>query len=61
MKHSINAIATVHNTRTEAVDDGWDAIPSEIRLHDAIPTEALDGIEAFSLRDIVYIFHKAVE
>lgn len=59
MQHTIHAIATVYNTRTEPVDDGWDAIPSEIRLDDAIPNEALDGIEAFSHLEIVYIFHKA--
>jgi len=60
MQHTIHAIATVHNARTEPVDDGWDAIPSEIRLHEDIPAEALDGIEAFSHLDIVFIFHLAV-
>jgi len=60
MLHTIRPIATVHNTRRDAIDDGWDAVESEIRLSDDLPQEVLDGIEDFSHLEILYVFHKAL-
>lgn len=60
MSFTIRAVATVHNARTEAVDDGWNAIPSEIHLADDLPEACLEGIEAFSHLEIVYVFHRAL-
>lgn len=60
MEFIVKSIATVHNSRVDPVDDGWAAVPSEIRLKDGLPAECLDGIEEFSHVEIVYVFHKAV-
>ena len=60
MNFTIREIGTVRNARIEAVDDGWDAIPSEIHLSDELPDACLDGIEAFSHLEIVYVFHRAL-
>ncbi|HRK34773.1 MAG TPA: TrmO family methyltransferase [Candidatus Hydrogenedentes bacterium] len=60
MQFMIESIATVHNARTDAVDDGWDAISSEILLHEHMPEACFDGIEGFSHLEIVYVFHKTV-
>ena len=59
MEFSVRSIATVYNARTDVVDDGWAAIPSEVRLNDEMPAECFDGIEDFSHVEIVYVFHKA--
>lgn len=59
MEFTVRSIATVHNARHEPIDDGWAAIPSEIRMDENLPMECLDGIEEFSHAEIVYVFHKA--
>ncbi|MFB5649099.1 SAM-dependent methyltransferase [Leptospira wolffii] len=59
MEYTIRSIATVSNSRTETEDDYWAEIVSEIRLEEDIPSETLDGIEAFSHLEIIYLFHKA--
>ena len=61
VEFTVRPIATVHNSRTEAIDDNWAAIPSEIRLSDELPEACLDGIEAFSHLEIVYLVHKALD
>jgi tRNA-Thr(GGU) m(6)t(6)A37 methyltransferase TsaA len=61
MKFEIESIATVYNKRKEATDDFWGDTISEIRLHDNIPESALDGIDAFSHAEILFVFHKATE
>jgi tRNA (Thr-GGU) A37 N-methylase len=58
MEFSVRTIATVHNSRPDPIDDGWGAVGSEVRLEPDIPAECLDGIEAFSHVEIVYIFHR---
>ncbi|NVO21009.1 MAG: SAM-dependent methyltransferase [Bacteroidetes bacterium] len=55
----LHPIATVRNSRTEALDDHWSEIKSRIELLDSIPTESLDGIEQFSHLEILYFFHKS--
>jgi tRNA-Thr(GGU) m(6)t(6)A37 methyltransferase TsaA len=52
-------IAFVKNSRTEAIDDNWSAIESEIHLANPVPTEAFEGINSFSHLEIIYDFHQA--
>ena len=60
MEFTLKAIATVHNSRTTPIDDDWASVPSAITLHEDLPESCLDGIDAFSHLEIVYVFHKAV-
>ena len=55
----LNPIATTHNSRTEATDDFWGGIITEITLADHIPEEAFDNIENFSHLEIIFYFDKA--
>ena len=61
MKFEIESIATVYNKRKEAVDDFWGDTISEIRLHNHIPVEALDGIETFSHAEVLFVFDKVTD
>jgi len=60
MQFTVNSIATIHNDRKAVEDDNWLNFPSEIRLNDEMPIECLDGIDAYSHVEIVYVFHKAI-
>lgn len=61
MKFQIESIATVYNKRKEAVDDFWGDTVSEIRLHEHIPEEALDGIETFSHAEVLFVFDRVTD
>jgi tRNA-Thr(GGU) m(6)t(6)A37 methyltransferase TsaA len=61
MKFQIESIAIVYNKRKEAVDDFWGDTVSEIRLHEHIPEEALDGIDTFSHAEVLFVFHKVTD
>ena len=61
MKFEIESIGTVFNNRNEIKDDFWGDIISEIKLHDHIPEEALDGIETFSHVEVFFILDKVTE
>jgi tRNA-Thr(GGU) m(6)t(6)A37 methyltransferase TsaA len=58
MEIVLKPIATVKNSRTEPIDDNWEAIIAEIELADDIPTEAFDSISDFSHLEIIYYFDK---
>lgn len=58
MEIVLKPIATVKNSRTELIDDNWEAIIAEIELADDIPTEAFDRISDFSHLEIIYYFDK---
>jgi tRNA-Thr(GGU) m(6)t(6)A37 methyltransferase TsaA len=58
MQINFTPIAIIKNSRTEASDDNWGEIISEIELAEHIPAEALDGIEEFSHLEIIYFFDK---
>lgn len=60
MQFVMEPIATVHNARIEPVDDDWARVPSVITLDERLPEACLDGIEAFSHLEIVYVFHRAI-
>lgn len=51
-------IGRVAAGRAQPDDDFWGDSESRIELADAIPTEALDGIEAFSHVEIVFVFDR---
>ena len=53
----LQPLAVVHNTRLAAEDDNWGNVVSTIELVDEIPTEALDGLEAFSHIEVLFFFH----
>ena len=58
MQITLQSIATVSNTRIEAIDDEWGNIISEITLAPHIPDEAFTGIESFSHLEIIFYFDK---
>ena len=60
MEFTIRPIAFVQNARTEAIDDHWGPIVSEIRLEESLPAECFEGIEGFSHLEVVFVFDKAV-
>ncbi|MEZ0374747.1 MAG: TrmO family methyltransferase, partial [Candidatus Sericytochromatia bacterium] len=39
-------------------DDDWGRVESEIVLDEALPEDALAGLEDFSHLEIVYLFHR---
>lgn len=61
MEICLTPVAYVRNSRTAPLDDGWEAIPSEIVLADALPDEAFLGIEGFSHLEILYRFDQVPE
>ncbi|MCC6155010.1 MAG: SAM-dependent methyltransferase [Candidatus Hydrogenedentes bacterium] len=60
MQFAVTAIGIVHNERKAVEDDNWLRYPSEIRLIDDLPAECLDGIDAYSHIEIVYVFHQVL-
>lgn len=54
---TLAAIGTVHCARTLPVDDHWDAYPAIIELDaEQFGPNTLQGLEAFSHAEILYIF-----
>lgn len=52
-------IGTVHNERTEPIDDGWDLVDSRIQLDlEVLAPEATDGLLDFSHVEVVYVFDR---
>jgi len=56
---TLQPIATTSNSRTEASDDFWGDVITEITLADHIPTDAFENIDQFSHLEIIYYFNKA--
>ncbi len=54
----VEPIGVVSSSRVEPIDDGWDSETSSIVLADRFDESALDGLEAFSHIDVVYLFHR---
>lgn len=55
---TLRPIGTVRSERTEAVDDGWDAVGTRIEL-DAVrfTPDVVAGLDSFSHVEVVYLFH----
>ncbi len=60
MDFTIHSIGTVINSRNDISDDFWGGVVSEIKLDPSFNERALDGIDAFSHLEIIFVFHKAV-
>ncbi len=60
MDHTIHSIGTVINVRNDLSDYFWGDIVSEIRLEPAFSEKAMEGIDAFSHLEILFLFHKAL-
>ena len=59
MHFEVRAIAVVHSTRTEVLDDNWDAQSSSIVLCDDVPAESLFGLASFSHVEVVWVADQA--
>jgi len=56
---SVRPIDWVSSERTEPLDDGWDSIRAAITLDgERFGPEALQGLEAFSHVEVVYVFDR---
>lgn len=60
MSYTVEPIAFVSAPRQTADDDFWGGELAEIRLTDAMDATALDGLDAFSHVEVLFLFH-AVE
>ncbi|MGW4271871.1 SAM-dependent methyltransferase [Streptomyces seoulensis] len=58
--YEVESIATVVGGHTRVQDDYQGGVESVIRLHDAYPLEALQGIEDFSHLTVTWRFHLAL-
>jgi len=54
---SVAAIGRVASSRSEPVDDDWDAVESAIELDASFDPSALRGLGEFSHIEVVYLFH----
>ena len=54
---SLAPVARVHNSRLTTEDDDWGGLVSEIVLDPSLPEESLDGLDAFSHAEIIFLFH----
>jgi tRNA-Thr(GGU) m(6)t(6)A37 methyltransferase TsaA len=50
-------VATVVGGRVEAVDDHWLGEEATIALDERFPESSLQGLEAFSHAEVVFVFH----
>ena len=54
----VRPIGHVRGGRTEPVDDDWGDVEATIELDpDALPDDAVAGLDAFSHLDVVFVFH----
>ena len=58
MKFEVEAIGVVRGAREKAEDDYWGGARSCIELVDGFDESALDGIEAFSHVEILFLFDR---
>ncbi len=55
----VYAVAHVKNSRSSLQDDLWGDLISEIVLEDELPESSLDGIDAFSHAEVLFLFDRA--
>jgi tRNA-Thr(GGU) m(6)t(6)A37 methyltransferase TsaA len=56
---TMRPIGTVRSTRSEVIDDDWDAIPTQIELDpERFGTEAVAGLDSFSHIEVIYVFDR---
>jgi len=56
---TVEAVAFVEASRTRPDDDWWGGELATIRLADGYGEDALQGLEAFSHVEVVFLFHEA--
>lgn len=60
--YSLRPIGFVRASRAEAIDDNWDAESCVIELDETIcPASALQGLDAFSHAEIIFLFDRVDE
>ena len=57
----IEPIGYVRSSRSEAIDDSWDAVTATIELVDDLPEEALDGLDTFSHAEVIFHFDQVAD
>ncbi len=58
---TMTPIGRVRGGRTDPIDDDWGDVVSEVVVDDRFPPDALDGLDAFSHVDVVYVFDRVDE
>ena len=58
MTITVEPIGWVRSARAALEDDDWDAVAVRIELADGVPSEALDGLDAFSHVEVLYHFDR---
>jgi tRNA-Thr(GGU) m(6)t(6)A37 methyltransferase TsaA len=58
MPFQINPIGYVRGARAEVRDDFWGGAASTIELAPGVPTESLDGLDAFSHAEVIFVFDR---
>lgn len=53
---SVNPVGYVRTTREGTEDDNWGEVESIVELRASLSEECLDGIEAFSHAEIIFVF-----
>lgn len=56
MTFSMMAVGTIRATRSVAEDDFWGGTTSVIELSSELPDDSLEGLEAFSHAEVVFVF-----
>jgi tRNA-Thr(GGU) m(6)t(6)A37 methyltransferase TsaA len=54
----LTPIGFVRSLRRDRTDDDWDRVPATIELASDFDARALDGLEAFSHAEILFVFHR---
>ena len=55
---TLEPIGVVRSPRTEVRDDFWGDVPATIELSPDLPASSLDGLEDFSLAEILFLFDR---
>jgi tRNA-Thr(GGU) m(6)t(6)A37 methyltransferase TsaA len=58
---TLTPIGTVRGSRRDVTDDFWGDSTATIELADHIPADSLDGLEAFSHAEIIFLFDRLEE
>ncbi|HVU61130.1 MAG TPA: SAM-dependent methyltransferase [Mycobacteriales bacterium] len=62
MTYQVTPIGTVRSSRTEAIDDDWDAVSAEVVLDpDRVGPDAVAGLAEFSHVEVVFLFDQVDE
>jgi len=59
--YTLRPVAFVRGSRTEPTDDFWGGTRATIELAPDVPEESLDGIDAFSHAEILFVFDRLPE